>query len=161
MLRLLSIVGLIILLTACGTTENHEEPASEPTNGQASEKPEKPEKPPEGNEIVAGELELNVVSFTNDKAVIELKNQTERAQNLEFTSGQQYDMWIMDENGQQVFHWGEGKMFTQALKTETIEPGESKSFNVAIPQLEPGTYQIRFKVTSKPPFETTFKQTIE
>lgn len=161
MLRLLSIIGLIIILSACGSTETNEQPASEPANGQASEKYEKPEKPPEGNEIVAGALELNIVSFTNEKAEIELKNQTENAQVLEFTSGQQYDMWIKDESGKQVFHWAEGKMFTQAMKTETLQPGESKVFSVAMPKLEPGTYTIRFKVTSHPSFEKTFKQTIE
>ena len=158
MFRLLSILGLVMILSSCGTSETKKEPAAEPANGQASEQPEKPH---EGNGIVAGEIELNVLSFTDNKAVIEMKNQTEHEQVLEFSSGQQYDMWIQDENGKQVFHWGEGKMFTQALKSETLEPGGSKSFNVALPQLNPGTYTVRFKVTSKPAFEKSFKQTIE
>lgn len=158
MIRVLMVLGLILLLAACGTDEASKDPESEPTNGQANEQPEKPS---EGNGIVAGQMELNVLSFEEDKVIIELKNQMERPQVMEFTSGQQYDMWIRDENGKEVFHWGEGKMFTQAMKTETIEPGGSKAFTVALPKLDPGTYKIRFKVTSKPPFETTFKQTIE
>ncbi|WP_349409721.1 BsuPI-related putative proteinase inhibitor [Pseudalkalibacillus sp. SCS-8] len=154
MVRIATIIGLVIILSACGSGEQTKSPSAEPVNGQAQEEKS------EGNENVAGEVELKVVSFTNDQAVIELQNQTEKPLELEFTSGQQYDMWIKNESGETVFHWGEGKMFTQALKKETIEPGGKRTFTVAIPELDPGTYNVRFKVTSVPSFETTFKQTI-
>ncbi|WP_408009644.1 BsuPI-related putative proteinase inhibitor [Pseudalkalibacillus sp. A8] len=155
----LAAIFLVLLLTACGTSNQPEEPESQPTNGQANE--DKEDKNSEGNDSVADELKLNVVSFTKNKAVIELKNETGKTQELQFSSGQQYDMWITDQDGKQVFHWGEGKMFTQALKTITIEPGQTETFEVDIPELEPGTYKVKFKVTSKPPIETTFTQTIE
>ncbi|WP_261130026.1 BsuPI-related putative proteinase inhibitor [Bacillus sp. Marseille-Q3570] len=155
----LATIFLVLLLTACGTSNQPEEPESQPTNGEAGE--DNKEKSSEGNDSVSDELQLNVVSFTDNKAVIELQNQTQSSKELQFSSGQQYDMWITDQDGKEVFHWAEGKMFTQALKTITIEPGQKHTFEVDIPKLDPGTYKVRFKVTSKPPIETSFTHTIE
>ncbi|WP_257348311.1 BsuPI-related putative proteinase inhibitor [Pseudalkalibacillus decolorationis] len=156
----LIIICMILLLTACGTGTDTDQtsnpPKAEPTNGQANEKSE-----PGGHGIIAGKMEVNVVSFEPNKAVFEIKNQTERVVELEFTSGQQYDLWITDEAGNEVFHWAEGKMFTQALKTVKVAQAETLTYEVNYPELEPGTYEFKFKVTSKSPIEHTFKETVK
>lgn len=43
---------------------------------------------------------------------------------LLFNSGQQYDLAIRDEAGQQVYLWSEGKAFTLALGRLELSPGE-------------------------------------
>lgn len=42
---------------------------------------------------------------------------------LEFRSGAHADVAVNDD-GTEVWRWGEGRMFTQAIETETLAPGE-------------------------------------
>lgn len=44
--------------------------------------------------------------------------------NLEFRSGKAADV-VVYEDGSERWRWSDGKLFTQALETETLAPGES------------------------------------
>ena len=44
---------------------------------------------------------------------------------LNFSSGQQFEVTITDEDGNEVYRYSDGKFFTLALVTRTINPGES------------------------------------
>jgi hypothetical protein len=155
MLRFIVIVTLIMSLTGCGTAESPNPPDTEPTNGQVQQKTDSG-----GKGIVAGNVEINAVSFDKNKAVFEVKNQTENVVQLQLSSGQQFDLWITDENGNQVYHWAEGKMFTQALMTKTLKQGESLTYEIEYPELAPGKYEFKFVLATKPPIEQTFEHTI-
>lgn len=53
-----------------------------------------------------------------------LSHHTEKKQ-LKFGSGQQYEVIITDEKGEEVYKYSEGKAFTLALLFKDINPGES------------------------------------
>ncbi|WLD94178.1 BsuPI-related putative proteinase inhibitor [Alkalihalobacillus sp. AL-G] len=149
-------ISMLVFLTACGTAQEPNPPKAEPSNGQVQEKPDSG-----GNGIVAGKVEINAVSINTNKAVFEVKNQTEQIVELQLSSGQQFDLWITDESGNEVFHWAEGKVFTQALMTKTLKQGESLTYEVEYPELKPGTNKFKFVFTSKPPIEQIFEHTIQ
>lgn len=61
--------------------------------------------------------------------VVTLRNNSKQAQTLRFTSGQRFDFWLTRQ-GQKaiVWRWSKGKMFTQNLRAQTLEAGQSLSF---------------------------------
>ncbi|SDZ02208.1 Intracellular proteinase inhibitor [Evansella caseinilytica] len=62
------------------------------------------------------------------RVTMNLTNEAEETRQLQFSSGQQYDVIMKDATGKVVYHYAEGKMFTQALITEMIRPGETLTF---------------------------------
>jgi len=68
---------------------------------------------------------------------------------LQFTSGQTYDFAIWDSNGQKVWQWSDGKVFTQALQQRELAAGESYDVSTrwTVPEggtrLPPGLYRIK------------------
>jgi len=67
---------------------------------------------------------------------------------LQFTSGQTYDFAIWDSNGQKVWQWSDGKVFTQALQQRELAAGDSYGVTErwTVPEGEtsfpPGLYRI-------------------
>ncbi|HEY6167388.1 MAG TPA: BsuPI-related putative proteinase inhibitor [Verrucomicrobiae bacterium] len=47
---------------------------------------------------------------------------------FEFSSGQQFDVELIDQIGRVVAAWSDGKVFTQALTSFTLGPGEAQTF---------------------------------
>lgn len=43
---------------------------------------------------------------------------------LPFRSAKQYDFWLIDDGGKEVWRWSRGKMFAQVLMERTLAPGE-------------------------------------
>lgn len=68
--------------------------------------------------------------------------------NLNFSTSQQFDLQVFDENGKVVYQWSEGRGFLQVLTSLTIS-GE-KLWLVEIPpdRLPPGRYAVRAWLTT-------------
>lgn len=83
---------------------------------------------------------------------------------LTFPSGQTYDFVIIDSVGREVWRWGKGRMFTQALRNRLLASGETldveETFNSA--RLRPGRYTARGTLTSENfPITETAEFTVE
>jgi uncharacterized protein YndB with AHSA1/START domain len=70
-----------------------------------------------------------------------VENAGESAVDLTFTSGQQFDIVVTDD-GEAVWRWSDGRMFTQAIEELTLEPGDELSFNGTWENPDPGTYEV-------------------
>ncbi|MBI1897984.1 MAG: hypothetical protein HYS04_15850, partial [Acidobacteria bacterium] len=57
-------------------------------------------------------------------ARLRVRNSTGHPVQLNFPTGQSFDFVIRNEAGDIVQRWSEGKFFTQALRSETLAPGE-------------------------------------
>lgn len=68
------------------------------------------------------------VDKTQVTVTMELTNTTENVKRVAFSSGQQFDVLIRDQDGNTVYHYAEGRMFTQAIVMEEIAPGKTLSF---------------------------------
>lgn len=89
------------------------------------------------------------------EAYITLTNQTAEPIELTFNSGQLFDIYLYDSNDNLVNQWSNGRMFTQAFQTITLEPGQKKRFGDSIGltdlegnQLDIGSYKLRIEVKS-------------
>jgi hypothetical protein len=97
------------------------------------------------------------------KMTITAKNTQKSLVSLQFASGQQYDVEIRrgkNKNGEKVWQWSEGRMFTMAIINTRLAPGKTQTYNVtygsevspatgkAVPKLTPGTYTIFATLTT-------------
>lgn len=112
----------VLLLAACGTSEGTTNVGSGSNasgdEGGTSSKMYKD---------LLYEVEANVEDGVV-KVVMKLTNNGEDVRQLEFSSGQQYDVFIKNEAGDIVYHYAEDKMFTQALIMKDLAPSESLTF---------------------------------
>lgn len=58
---------------------------------------------------------------------------------LEFSDGKKADVAVF-ESGTEVWRWSDDRMFTQALETETLAPGQSFTHEVTWDDPPPGKY---------------------
>jgi len=78
--------------------------------------------------IVAGSFETKGSCTVEDDKVVfdfELISHHTETKTLQFGSGQQYEIVITDEKGEEVYRYSDDKFFTMALIYKEINPGES------------------------------------
>lgn len=90
-----------------------------------------------------------------DKVILdfELINHYNEVKKLEFGSGQQFEVTITDEKGEEVYRYSDGKFFTMALIYKDINPGEALKWqdiwdmtNKEGEKLTSGKYQARIDI---------------
>jgi hypothetical protein len=77
-------------------------------------------------------------------------NTSKKRVELTFPTGQTHDFVILDSAGRELWRWGNGRMFTQALRNKLLGAGatlelEEEIGRVALP---PGRYTVRGTLTS-------------
>ncbi|MEF8782576.1 MAG: BsuPI-related putative proteinase inhibitor [Haloarculaceae archaeon] len=88
--------------------------------------------------MLDGTLTVEVKSRGVEFAVTVTNADTEPV-DLQFRSGKVADVAVYDR-GSEVWRWSEGRMFTQAVRTETLAPGESFTHEVTWVGASPGKY---------------------
>ncbi|UTR11170.1 BsuPI-related putative proteinase inhibitor [Evansella sp. LMS18] len=139
--RALLVMSLVFIFAgaACGTGDENtgsqpseNEPAGEENDNNNNETVNNDGNSGEGEAPVEAEgLTFNtVVQEEGDTLLVtmEITNDTEETKRVDFSSGQQFDVLVKDESGNRIYHYAEGKMFTQALITEEVGPGETLTF---------------------------------
>jgi hypothetical protein len=62
---------------------------------------------------------------------------------LDFSSGQRYDLWLLQDGGE-VWRWSDGKFFTMALVRKELGAGEVLEYEIQLPEdLEKGEYVLQ------------------
>ncbi|MEX2572258.1 MAG: BsuPI-related putative proteinase inhibitor [Gemmatimonadota bacterium] len=64
--------------------------------------------------------------------VLQVTNTSDSAIELNFPTGQTYE-FVVEQGGREVWRWSEGQAFTQALRQERVEPGETLRFEAIWP----------------------------
>ncbi len=120
---------LLVLLSACGTSENG-------SYGGGSSEEKKGE--------VTSTLEKADAGYRYT-----VKNGTDEALTFNFTSSQRFDFALLNADGEQVFSLASVSSFAQMLGEETIEAGEELSYDLEVPPLDlaPGTYKMEAWLT--------------
>lgn len=68
-------------------------------------------------------------------------NEGDTPETLEFRSGQSAE-FVVYEDRTEAYRWSDGRMFTQAIRTETIEPGDSVIYSGEWPEPDTGTFKV-------------------
>jgi hypothetical protein len=83
-------------------------------------------------EDVVTSLEVKV-GRDSVELILHATNPTSQAVSLQFSSGQRYDFMVLDGQGREVWRWSADKMFTQALGTEVLAPGQGLQYRAVWP----------------------------
>lgn len=77
-------------------------------------------------------------------------NTSKKRIELTFPSGQTYDFVILDTLGREMWRWGNGRMFTQALRNKPLSAGEALELEETMKAtvIPPGRYTARAVLTS-------------
>lgn len=90
---------------------------------------------------------------------IRVKNNSEEKKELNFNTGQRFDIIVLGTKEELLYRWSDDKMFTQALGSLVLEPEEEKAYNaqVILPnEINPGDYKILGMITAE---DEIFSQT--
>lgn len=111
---------------------------------------------PEVQPIVGGRFETRGnYEVKADKVVFdfELVSHHTEPKEIEFSSGQQFEVIVTDEKDEEVYRYSDGKFFTLALLSKTIKPGETIKWqsewnmtNKEGEKLTSGKYRAEIKV---------------
>ncbi|MTH53273.1 hypothetical protein GKZ89_07585 [Bacillus mangrovi] len=99
------------------------------------------------------DIKLNVsANAERDQAVLKLlvRNDAPAAETVTFPTGQTFELIILDEDGNEVYKYSKGKMFTQAIRKMEFERGEEKVFQERWKYTEdtkPGEYRVLAELT--------------
>ncbi|USZ67913.1 BsuPI-related putative proteinase inhibitor [Halorussus salilacus] len=85
---------------------------------------------------VAATVEADRVEFE-----YEVENVGDDPEEVTFRSGLSADFAVL-RDGEEVWRASEGRMFTQALRTETIDAGATETFSGAWDDPDPGDYTV-------------------
>ena len=61
--------------------------------------------------------------------LLHMVNTSKKTLEVSFPSGQAYEFVVFDSSGNEVWRWGKGRMFTQAMRNAYVNAGDS--FDVA------------------------------
>ena len=150
-------IGAIVL--ACGPRAHNEASAprkNTPTVAQAGTemapvapvviKRENREKKP----AIAAQLSVRAED-SSIRLALHVTNTTKKRVELMFPSGQTYDFVILDSLGREMWRWGNGRMFTQAVRNKLLTGGESIDLEETWKDapLAPGRYTAKAVLTSE------------
>ncbi|WP_332689347.1 BsuPI-related putative proteinase inhibitor [Halalkalibacter lacteus] len=130
MRKLIWLFSLLIVLSACGQGVNAPGPTVE------------------GDEELASAewlFEVGTEQTDNELNIkLNVTNNKEEASTIDFSSGQKYEIVLVDKDGAETYRYSNGRMFTMALVHESFEPGESKEFSetISLDEMEAGTYTL-------------------
>lgn len=79
--------------------------------------------------------------------VLTVRNDGDDPVELSFRTGQRAD-FAVESDGEQIWRYSEGRMFTQVLGSETIAPGDHRTYEATWSDPEPGEYTVTGEVTA-------------
>jgi uncharacterized protein YcfL len=118
MIRLLTIMLALVLISGCGAKQ-----VSQPVEGKLGNEKQKQVE----EKVIKTNLETSLqVRQESDKLVfdISLMNKGNDMVELTFSSGQKYEIVVTNDQGEEVYRFSEGKMFTQALQLIELKAGD-------------------------------------
>lgn len=109
---------------------------------------------------------VELVDTESVEVYLTLTNQSSEPIELTFNSGQQFDIYFYDSHQKLVNQWSNGRMFTQAFQTISLQPGQKQRFGDRMPltdesgkPLAKGSYTIKIEVkTTTPASDALFQQ---
>lgn len=125
---------------------------------------------PLGNPAVTGSKETDDATLTVrlPKIVIgkkvpgfEVELKAKKKIQLNFTSGQRFDIDVIDSAGALAWRWSGQKNFIQSLRSETMKTGETKTYADNFwPTAKPGVYKVVAKITAADRQDLFVEQTL-
>jgi hypothetical protein len=84
-------------------------------------------------------LKVNVAQ-DEVRFAFDVTNVGNKGTELSFPSGKSYDIVVVDSAGREVWHWSNGRMFTQGVQNKQLGTGDTMRVNEAWTKTQPGVY---------------------
>lgn len=156
--------GVIFGAANLHADETEKPAASEPVFGESPRaklqtEPEKAPEPPATPDhsafrVSAGLSHPNYEAGRPAQFFLSVENVSKAAAVLNYTSGQKFDFeaYQLDKDGKPAakpfWKWSNGRMFTMALSSKTLAPGEREDFKAQMDSAPRGKFQIRARSTA-------------
>jgi hypothetical protein len=133
----LGIISVIMLLSGCGMNTNQS------TNNANTEEP-----------VNLENLETFIKATQEGENVhLTLVLQNNSSQNIEltFSSGQQFEIVVVNENNEEVYRYSKDKMFTQAIESKLIKAGSQLEWQDVweTSGIQKGSYYVKAQIIAK------------
>lgn len=103
-------------------------------------------------------LQLSIQWEDAGQAVFRVENTGKEPVTLTFMDGQSFDMALYRDE-ERVWLWSHGRVFTAARRSEALAPGEALTYVVDLPELQPGTYQLKAWLVAESPVQSPITTT--
>lgn len=123
------ILVLGALAFACGPRLSSEESVATAT--AAKPDPEKKRHRADRPARLEPALDVTRAADGTVRVALRVANAGDKGLELSFPNGQTHDVVVLDDAGREVWRWSQGRLFTQAVRTRTIEGGDSVRFDHA------------------------------
>ncbi|MCA1011306.1 BsuPI-related putative proteinase inhibitor [Halobacillus halophilus] len=136
---------MMITMAACGN-EAESETKSKEVNEEEPKAEEQTEEKAEEVEALIRSLNMDVNVETSEDTAdfkISLENTSDETVTLGFTSSQEYEIQVTNEEGESVYTFSADKMFTQEMIRKDLAAGESITAEESWTGIEqPGDYEV-------------------
>ena len=112
------------LVLACGPHARHNESAAASTTDE-------PPPPPRPATAANGKVLATSANVSVNGAVslsLHVTNLADHSLELDFPNGQTHDFVVLDSNGDELWRWSRGRMFTQALQNKLLSSSETVTY---------------------------------
>ncbi|WP_054634957.1 BsuPI-related putative proteinase inhibitor [Thalassobacillus sp. C254] len=135
-MKQLGLLLVLFLAAACGSTQMNEDDSSK-----------------EGETAMGNGWELSAEIDEREDTVdwsLTLQNTGEEPLRLFFRTSQQVEVVVTAEDGEELYRYSEGMMFTQVLTEKVIQGKEGHTWegNIEKRKLSPGENKVRLSVTA-------------
>lgn len=124
------------LAFACGPRSRSEAPSSALASAQPARTTPSAERPRKNSSAAARPADVKLdsrlkidVAREEVRFALNVTNVGKKHAELDFPSGQSYDIVVVDTAGREVWRWAKDRMFTQSMHNKQLGGGESMNIN--------------------------------
>lgn len=89
--------------------------------------------PPLRPELHADPAEFPLAERREVRLVFSVKNTTKRAERLEFSTAQRFDLSVIAPDGKRIYQWSEDRSFEPTLSSVVVNPRERVEYEASVP----------------------------
>lgn len=94
-------------------------------------------------------VSLNPLDNMHKEFSYEVTNESDKQMTIEFSTSQRYEVVLEKKGEGEVFRFSKGRAFMQVLGELKLKPSETESFNIKLPELQPGDYSLTIYLVGK------------
>lgn len=103
-------------------------------------------------------VEFHLADRREVRLFLTVKNTAKRAERLEFSTTQRFDLSVVAPDGKRIFLWSEDRIFQPEAASVVVNPRERIEYEAAVPtrDMKPGgIYRVEAGLTGFPEISTT------
>lgn len=104
-------------------------------------------------EVRPDPVEFPLAERREVRVVFSVKNTRQRAERLEFSTAQRFDLTVVAPDGKKIYQWSEDRTFEPVVASVVVNPRERIEYEAAVPtrdMVAGGIYRVEAGLTGLP-----------